>query len=199
MPLLESNSREMKDRVRERDATEASSWIQNRLSWFMVGILTTKGSGDSKVYWHYLHIIEWFNLYYLFHILTLATKFPKRWNYIETRGDCMQWLSCPPAHHSKVLLLCPGFTSLQAKHSHTLIPALKFMKITTVIFSQCLPACYIYLFITTLLNQFKGRSHDYIEVGRGVGGKNRRKGEREEKSMPLGNCILQRYFVHWYW
>lgn len=26
--------------------------------------------------------------------------------------------------------------------------------------------------------------------------KKRRKGEREEKSMPLGNCILQRYFVH---
>lgn len=26
--------------------------------------------------------------------------------------------------------------------------------------------------------------------------KKKRKGEREEKSMPLGNCILQRYFVH---
>lgn len=30
----------------------------------------------------------------------------------------------------------------------------------------------------------------------GRGDKKRQKGEREEKSMPLGNCILQRYFVH---
>ncbi len=89
----------------------------------------------------------------------------------------MQGLSCPPVHHNKVALLCPGFTSLQAKHSHTLILALKFMKITSVIFSQCLPACYIYLYITTLLNQFKvGQSHDYIEMG-----ERRRREQKEAK------------------
>lgn len=40
-----------------------------------------------------------------------------------------------------------------------------------------MPGRYIYLYITTLLNQFKvGRSHDYIEVGRGGGG-----GQKEAK------------------
>lgn len=74
----------------------------------------------------------------------------------------------------KVPLLCPGFTSLQAKHSHKLITTLKFMKITSVIFSRCLP-CSIHLYITTVLNQLRVEWwHDYIEARRG------RRGEEED-------------------
>ena len=115
---------------------------------------------------------------------------------LKRKGNCMQWLLCPPAHHNKVLPLCPGFTSLQAKHSHALIPALKFMKITSVIFSQCLPACYIYLYITTLLNQFKvGRSHDYIEVGRRGGRGGTKRGERGRGKKNRCHSVIAYYSV----
>lgn len=68
-------------------------------------------------------------------------------------------------------------------NTHTLIPALKCIKIISVIFSQCLPA-YIYFYITTLLNQFKvGRSHDYIEVGRRGGQKEAKGGEEKKKNQ----------------
>lgn len=41
-------------------------------------------------------------------------------------------------------------------------------------------ACYIYLYVTALLNQFQvGRSHDYIEVGR-RGGEEKKEAKRGE-------------------
>lgn len=143
---------------------------------------------DSNVYrWQtfssYLLFTDTFfispsNLPHFYLFFTNTTKFSKGETASTTR-EIMQGFCVPPVHHNIVLLLCPGFTSLQAKHSHTLIPALKFMKIISVIFSQCLPACYIYLYITTLLNQFKvGRSHDYIEEGRRGG---ERKGHERER------------------
>lgn len=90
-------------------------------------------------------------------------------------------------HHNKNLLLCPYFTSLQA------IPCIEIYE-NYFCNIQLVLACYLYLYITTLLNQLKvGRSRDYIKVGRRAA----ERGEGE-KSMAFGNCILQRYFAALY-
>lgn len=76
-------------------------------------------------------------------------------------------------HHNKNLLLCPDFTSLQA------IPCIEIYE-NYLCNIQSVLACYLYLYITTLLNQLKvGRSHDYINVGRGAaeGGEGRKKNQ----------------------
>lgn len=162
----------------------------------MVSIFTPKPMRGFRLYSTLsLHQCDIHLILPFFHPLTPTIKFSKGETLQKRRETvCNSVLLFPTIKSSCFVLVSPP----SRLNTHTLISALKFMKIISVIFSQCLPACYIYLYITTLLNQFKvGRSHDYIEAGKGGGeDEKRQKGEREEKSMPLGNCILQRYFVH---